>query len=836
MFKFFPFLLIFAFHTYAQDTTSSRVLNEVVVSSSRIPQKRLLAPVSIQQVGKSFFQSSAHHSFFDALENVQGVHLITPSLGFKVLNARGFSNTTNVRFAQLVDGMDVQSPHIGGAIGHALGPTDLDIDQVEIVTGVASTLYGMNTVNGLANLTTKSAFDHPGFSFQQKLGMNQVGESGHLFTETTLRYARIFNEHFAFKINASYMQGMDFEANNLKDLNPNANASTNLMGDVNPGRDLVNMYGNESSNRKTISLLGKSYVVARTGYLERDVVDYSLQNWKGDVGLTYRWNPQTSLTYTTHFALMNNVYQRSNRFRLQDYWVQQHAIQFQSPQLTFKLYTNNEDTGNSYNLRSMAENIDRNFKSDAVWYADFGKAFTSASALGQSVPDAMLAARAAADLGRYQPGTANYQATLAKLQQINNWDLGAALKVQARLVHAEAQWNVSKFWKNAPLDILVGADHRSYIIGSDGNYFVNPVKGDETGNIVYAKTGASLSLSKRLLAEKLHLGFVFRVDKNDYFQATTNPRLTALYTWTDRQSIRLAYQEGYRFPSIFEAYSNINSGGVKRVGGLPVMSSGVFENAYLTSSITAFQAAVVADMNKMGISKAQAILANKGLLTKNPYTYIKPEQIKSWEGGYRGAIADNRLVIDADFYYNQYQHFIAQTNVNVPKTSVLDSIPFALYDKATQIPYRVWTNSKTVVTTYGFSAGFSYRTVSNWQINGNTTYATLAKSEQDDGLEDGFNTPNWQANIGISNPTFLKQWGGSVNYRWQNTYYSQSFLISDWVPAYGSLDLSLSYQVKSHAISVKLSGTNVLNQHYYSFAGGPQMGAMYMLALNVNAL
>jgi outer membrane receptor protein involved in Fe transport len=334
----------------------------------------------------------------------------------------------------------------------------------------------------------------------------------------------------------------------------------------------------------------------------------------------------------------------------------------------------------------------------------------------------------------------------------------------------------------------------------------------------------------------LHLGFVFRVDKNDYFQATSNPRITALYTWNDRQSIRIAYQEGFRFPSIFEAYSNINSGGVKRVGGLPVMSSGVFESAYLTSSITAFQAAVLSDMNKNGLSKAQAIATNKALLIKNPYTYIQPEQIKSWELGYRGALVNNRLVVDADFYYNQYQHFIAQTNVNVPKTSVLDSIPLALYDKTTQTPYRVWTNSNSIVSTYGFSMGMQYRSASKWSYSGNVTYSKLAKSEQDDGLEDGFNTPDWVVNVGISNPHFMKQWGGSVNYRWQNAYYSQSFLISDWVSAYGSLDLSLSYQVKASPILLKASATNVLNRPYYSFAGGPQIGAMYLLAVSLNAL
>ena len=826
------FLLFFVhFSLVAQKDTTSKYLQEVVVSSSRISEKLLYSPVSISRLDKSFFQRSSQSSFFDALENVQGVQLITPSIGFKVLNARGFSNTTNVRFSQLVDGVDMQSPHIGGPIGNALGPTDLDIDQVEIVTGIASTLYGMNTVNGLANLMTKSPFESLGFSFQQKLGF-----TSRFYRESNLRFAHLISPNLAFKINASLTQGYDWEANNLTDLNPLANSSTNLVGADNPGRDLVNVYGNESSNRKTISLLGKSYVVSRTGYLERDVVDYSLQNTKGDVGLSYRISPQATLNYTYHFALLDNVYQRSNRFRLQDYFLDQHVIQYQSPSLSMKLYTNAENTGNSYNLRSMAENIDRNFKSDALWYADFTKAFNSASALGASVSDALKQARITSDAGRYQPGTSAYQDVLAKLQQINNWDLGAALKVQARLVHAEMQWNLSQHaWlQKIKLDLLLGADHRTYVIGSDGNYFVNPEKGNETGNILYAKTGAYASFSKKLFNEKLRLGLVFRVDKNDYFKLTSNPRLTALFAPNAFHSVRIGYQEGYRFPSIFEAYSNINSGGVKRVGGLPVMSSGVFENSYLATSISAFQSAILTDVNKNGLTKTQAIVKNKGMLVKNPYSYIEPEHLQSFEGGYRGALLGNRLVIDLDFYYNQYRSFIAQTNVNVPKTAVADSIPFALNDKNLQSPYRVWTNSKSEVKTYGASFGFNYRLNAAWALTGNATYAKLDKSENDDGLEDGFNTPDWVFNVGVSSTKLANNWGAGINYRWQNTYYWQSFLVNDWVPAYGSLDAQVQYRFSSMPISIKLSGTNVLNQPYYSFVGGPQIGSMYMLTVMLN--
>ena len=70
------------------------------------------------------------------------------------------------------------------------------------------------------------------------------------------------------------MKGYGWVADNRDDLNPAADQSTNLLGIDNPAYDAVNGYGNESSNRRTVSLNGKNYVVARTGYAERDAADY----------------------------------------------------------------------------------------------------------------------------------------------------------------------------------------------------------------------------------------------------------------------------------------------------------------------------------------------------------------------------------------------------------------------------------------------------------------------------------------------------------------------------------------------------------------------------------
>jgi iron complex outermembrane receptor protein len=161
----------------ASDTSSARVLNEVVITATRTQESLLRAPVSVETMSLAAIQQSAQPSFFDAIQNLKGIQVISPSMGFKVINARGFANTTNVRFVQMVDGVDNQAPHIGAPIANTLGPNDLDIYSVEVVPGSASALYGMNAINGIANFHTKDPFRFEGLSVSQRVGVNNVGSS-----------------------------------------------------------------------------------------------------------------------------------------------------------------------------------------------------------------------------------------------------------------------------------------------------------------------------------------------------------------------------------------------------------------------------------------------------------------------------------------------------------------------------------------------------------------------------------------------------------------------------------------------------------------------------------
>ena len=149
---------------------------------------------------------------------------------------------------------------MGVSLGNAIGPTDLDIASVEITPGASAALYGMSAINGMANLITKNPFTSPGLSIDPKFGLNHLGGTGRdgaLLTETAVRYANMFNNKFAYKVNLSFLKGTDWLSNTGTDQNPNSSTSTtannkylDLSGANNIAYDAWNKYGDDAAVKK----------------------------------------------------------------------------------------------------------------------------------------------------------------------------------------------------------------------------------------------------------------------------------------------------------------------------------------------------------------------------------------------------------------------------------------------------------------------------------------------------------------------------------------------------------------------------------------------------------
>jgi iron complex outermembrane recepter protein len=851
--------------------TQTQLGTEVVVTASRVSENILKSPVAIEKLDIRSIKEAAAPSFYDALENVKGVQMLTSSLTFKVPNTRGFNVPNNFRFLQLVDGVDMQAATLGVPLGNAIGATELDIEAVEITPGAASALYGMNAINGIANLQTKSPFKYPGLSIYQKVGVNHVDgidRDPSLLRETAVRYAKVINDRFAFKLNFSTLKGTDWVANGLVDQNPQNLTTANprfpeLSGANNPAQDQWSRYGDDRQARQAIGVtyngLPETFNVARTGYLEKDLIYPDVRNLKVDGGLFYRLNDKLEASYSYRYGIMDGVFQRGNRIQLKDVTVQNHKVELRGDNFLARAYVLKENTGKSYNLNPLAYSLDLSHASNAVWGASFKSELQRQLDNGTALVQAMQAARAAADAGRAEPGTAAFDQLKNTIVHSNNWDVksaslpngapngGAAVWQYSNTYHADLQYTVSRIrWAN----VLVGGDYRLFEVIPDGNTFVDlsrPLSertvADKNGSFgarqYYRKYGVFGQITKLFFDEKLKISASARVDRNPEFSTKINPRLAVVYTAAQRHNFRASYQNGYRFPALFEALSFLNNASVRRVGGLARVNEGIgfLENSYTLSSLDRFTAAVANDV-RAGLSASNAALKNREVLQVANLPVMRPESINSFEVGYKSVLLSNKLILDFDAYYNIYEGFLGQVEVSVPTSGLVgsDAAVLDMTARAKQNRYRVYTNAKNRYHSYGSSFGLTYNFYKKYTVSGNLNYNKLSDNPNPDIFLTGFNTPAWITNLSFSNREVIKNVGFNIVWRWQDHVFWESTLANGEVPAYSTIDAQVNMRFPKLKSTVKLGGTNIFNKRFIQFAAGPTIGALYYATVTVDGL
>lgn len=139
---------------------SSETLEETVVTGTLKPVSRLESAVPVEVYTPSFLKKNPTPSLFEALQNVNGVR---PQINCNVCNTGDIhiNGLEGPYTLVLIDGMPIVSG-LGTVYGLSGIPNSL-IEQIEIVKGPASTLYGSEAVGGLINVITKHAPDAPEF-------------------------------------------------------------------------------------------------------------------------------------------------------------------------------------------------------------------------------------------------------------------------------------------------------------------------------------------------------------------------------------------------------------------------------------------------------------------------------------------------------------------------------------------------------------------------------------------------------------------------------------------------------------------------------------------------
>lgn len=140
------------------DLEPNPVLDEVVVASTLRPVKRSESPIPVEVFTAAFLKKNPTANIFEALQTVNGVR---PQLNCSVCNTGDIriNGLEGPYSLVLIDGMPIVSG-LSTVYGFSGIPSAL-IDQVEIIKGPASSLYGSEAVGGLINIITKHPENTP---------------------------------------------------------------------------------------------------------------------------------------------------------------------------------------------------------------------------------------------------------------------------------------------------------------------------------------------------------------------------------------------------------------------------------------------------------------------------------------------------------------------------------------------------------------------------------------------------------------------------------------------------------------------------------------------------
>ena len=810
------------------------VLAEAQIVASRITEKQKQAPLTVEALDLISIKEAPALNFYEALGNMKGVDLTSASIGFKIINTRGFNSTSPVRSLQIIDGVDNQAPGLNFSLGNFLGASELDIQKVDIISGAVGAIYGPSAFNGVISMVTKDPYTTQGTSFQLKVGERAL-------TEVSLRYATALSrgdgtDSWALKLNVFGLRANDWEANNM-----DATFESTSSRDNPGGYDAVNRYGDEivydhGGDVKTYAGIGTYH---RQGIEESELVDYQTENLKVAAALHYKTRTGLEAIYSMNFGSGTTVYQGDNRLSLKDILFLQNRFELRKKDAWFiRAYRTNEDAGKTYDAYFTALKMQDSILDGGFWanqYRSFWTIFQKSKV--KSLPGYPADNLSNEDFEQQMSLLrALYPDEFSAYHQENRAMMSGAYDPDSSLIPGSQAFNDlkqyiistpfhsggSRFYDRSALshvqfqrefdfseygNISIGGNYRSYNPNSRGTIFsdTNGIK------LQVSELGFFSGYSKE--TEKVSMNVTLRLDKNQNFSWLASPAMSMVYRPNNKTVLRIGASSAIRNPTLQDQYLYYNVGRAILVGNLTGYDS------LITIS-------EVGDFLEAGVQERAAWDWNyynmKG---------VRPEKVKNIEVGYRSTWWKS-FYVDATYYYSWYKDFIGYHVALKIDDDPGGSAANRLKDVQA---YRISSNAEQQVTTQGFSVGTNYY-FSNYTIAGNYTWNVL-NSAIDDPIIPAYNTPEHKYNLSFSARDLdWKIKNGKTGYMITHKFV-QGFLFegspqfTGIIPSYRLTDAQLSWTSKEKKWIIKIGSSNLFNQKVVQVYGGPSIGRLTYLAL-----
>ncbi len=366
--------------------------------------------------------------------------------------------------------------------------------------------------------------------------------------------------------------------------------------------------------------------------------------------------------------------------------------------------------------------------------------------------------------------------------------------------------------------VVAGASFRRHSLRSAGTLLADgdksPIKPGtnevQTRDVILNYEGGAYGqIRQDLLNDRLRVAFAGRVDNFRNFGTRFSPRLSGVLSLGENRqhNLRLNYAQAYRQPAQLDQYIYLDFGTLLVQGNI--------------------------DKGFLGLNAVSTLpngQPNPNFLKPQTIKNLSPEQVNTWEIGYKAQVLKG-LYLDASYYRSSYQDFIGTLRfygredglpvAGVPSPTPTGDFAKPATDRTRGRLIQVWANAEKAVRTQGVVLAADYYTPQRLHLYSNYTWAHINEDDVP-GLILGFNTPTHKVNLGLDG--VRRQFVYSLNYRYQTGYTFFMPFDEGTIPAYGTLDAQVGYQITSLKSTLRLGGTNLTNANAISAYGSAAIG------------
>lgn len=300
---------------------SESLLNEVIITSSKQPQKITDVPASVSVIRSKDIQEFPSFNIGELAARQKGVDFVRTGVLGTGINIRGFNSAFNSKNLQVTDDRISMLIATGLPFGSFSTVTKDDIERVEILLGPNGTLYGPNAHNGLVSTITKNPRTSEGTTLVFGGGSQNV-------ITGRLRHAQVINDKLSYKVHLERTAGREFQYVDTVYVGPNAYAEKNLDRDFDALRyggavhyktgkqsELIGYYGHSNNTNLGVTNAGRNQIKDWT----LDIAQLKFVSKNFFANTYYTWS-RTDETYAINQRTQNYVSFIENGFSEEEAW------------------------------------------------------------------------------------------------------------------------------------------------------------------------------------------------------------------------------------------------------------------------------------------------------------------------------------------------------------------------------------------------------------------------------------------------------------------------------------------------------------------------------------